>query len=66
MKPHEEQEITQYKLLGDHIEEMSKKLKFDRLVQLIEKTTGEKCNCASRRDRLNTLHQQMRDLLGLK
>ena len=65
MKPHEEQEITEYKLLGDRIEEVAKKLKFDRLMLLIEKTTGEKCNCTSRRDRLNTLHRQVRDLLGL-
>ena len=52
------------KLLGDHIEDVAKKLKLDRLMLLIEKTTGEKCNCASRRDRLNALHQQWKDLTG--
>ena len=52
------------KLLGDMVEDLAKKLKLDRLAILIEKTTGEKCNCASRRDRLNALHRQWKDLTG--
>ena len=50
------------KLLGDHIEDVAKAWKIDQLVKHIERLTKQNCGCGNRKEKLNALHLQLRDL----
>lgn len=52
------------KLLGDHVEDLAKKLKIDKIRDEYERLTKKKCNCGGRKERLNQLHLQFRALTG--
>lgn len=52
------------KLLGDHIEDIAKALKIDKIRDEYERLTKQKCNCGGRKTRLNQLHLQFRALTG--
>lgn len=56
--------MTEEKLLGDMVEDLAKKLKIDKIRDEYERLFNTKCNCASRKRRLNELHRQFRALTG--
>jgi len=54
--------MTEPKLLGDAVEDLLKKVKADKLVDVIETVTRRPCNCKKRKLHLNVLHKKMQDM----
>ena len=52
------------KLLGDHVEDLAKKLQIDKVVARIEQLTKQKCNCGNRKAKLNAMHVKFKQMTG--
>lgn len=52
--------MEEEKFLGDHVEDLAKKLGMDRAAKRIEQITKKPCNCGQRKLNLNELHKRLR------
>lgn len=52
--------MSEEKLIGDHIEELFKTTKIDKVAKVVQNITKKPCNCQQRKTNLNELHKRLR------